>query len=773
MRTLIRSADRRRRPAVAPFSFDARSGRSGCRCSAARALVRRCRRMRSRDPARLHCDPQPAASPSLHVAAVAAAGVLAHEASQHYQGIRRLICGGEALPAETRVRRRSVLPGARTDQSLRPDRDDDLTRPDWALSATTRATAVPIGRPIWNTRVYVWTGLAACACWGRGRALHRGSGAGARLSGPGGADGGAVRGGPVRRCGEPDVPHRRPGALAADGVLEFLGRADAQVKLRGFRIEPGEIEAALVRHAAVCAGGGDRARGSARQPSGWWPMWWRRPVRRPMRRRCGRMWRRSLPDYMVPAAFVVLERLPLTPNGKLDRRALPAPDVTRRECGAAPRTPQEEVLCALFAEVLGLERVGIDDNFFELGGHSLLATRLIGRIRADAGCRARDPQPVRGADRRGAGAASGRRRRRRGRRCVLWRGRPRSRCRLRSGGCGSSTGWKGRSATYTIPLAVRLTGELESRRWRPRSATWWRGTRACARSSPTRWGAAAADPGASAARPRLAVETVTEAALPRRWRRGASGLRSAGEPPLRAHLFVLRRDEHVLLLLLHHIAGDGWSLAPLARDLARALRGAPRGACAPICRRCRCNMPTTRCGSTRCWATRAIRRARSRASWRTGPRRSKDLPEQIDLPSDRPRPAVSSYRGEQRAARARGRAARRSCWRWRATSGASLFMVLQAGPCGAADAAGGGHRHPDRQPDRGAHRQRARRSGRVLRQHAGAAHRHVRQSELPGAGRRGCGRAIWRPTATRTCRSSGWWRCSTRRARCRAIRCSR
>ena len=177
----------------------------------------------------------------------------------------------------------------------------------------------------------------------------------------------------------------RTGDLArwrADGVLDFLGRADAQVKLRGFRIEPGEIEAALVRHAAwrrrrssraritpgnkrlvaLCGGGRGRAA--------------------PMPRRCARISRASLPDYMVPSAFVVLDTLPLTPNGKLDRKALPAPDLTPANVRRLPRTPQEELLCALFAEVLGLERVGIDDNFFELGGHSLLATRLISRIRS-------------------------------------------------------------------------------------------------------------------------------------------------------------------------------------------------------------------------------------------------------------------------------------------------------------------------------------------------------------------------------------------------------
>ena len=147
----------------------------------------------------------------------------------------------------------------------------------------------------------------------------------------------------------------RTGDLArwrAEGVLDFLGRADHQVKIRGFRIEPGEIEAVLLSHPAV-AQATVIAREDRRATSAWWatlcPLSGQSADPATLRAHLGQ----SLPDYMVPATIVLLDALPLTPNGKLDRKALPAPDLTATTTWRAPRTPQEEILCSLFAETLG------------------------------------------------------------------------------------------------------------------------------------------------------------------------------------------------------------------------------------------------------------------------------------------------------------------------------------------------------------------------------------------------------------------------------------
>jgi amino acid adenylation domain-containing protein len=188
---------------------------------------------------------------------------------------------------------------------------------------------------------------------------------------------------------QPGARLYRTGDLArylGDGNMEFLGRIDAQVKLRGFRIEPGEIEAVLSTHASVAqavviiredrpgdkrlvayvvaAEGGMPASGELR-----------------------RLAKERLPDYMVPSAVVVLEALPLTPNGKINRRALPAPDGVRQpdETYVQPRTDTERRIAAIWCEVLGVQTVGVEDNFFDLGGHSLLVVKLHGRLRAELG----------------------------------------------------------------------------------------------------------------------------------------------------------------------------------------------------------------------------------------------------------------------------------------------------------------------------------------------------------------------------------------------------
>src|SRR5580765_1779528 len=247
----------------------------------------------------------------------------------------------------------------------------------------------PIGCPLANTRIYILDAYGEPAPVGVPGELYIGGAGVARgyLNRP------ELTAEKFLKDPFTNDPHARMyrtgdlGRWLGDGNIEFLGRSDFQVKIRGFRIELDEIEVRLAEHPAVrevVVVAREEAPGDRRLVA-YYTTALKDGSKAPSAEQLRAYLSASLPEYMVPAAYVRLEAWPLTPNGKLDRRALPAPEMVSVAAWRAPRTPQEEILCSLFAEVLGLEKVGLDDNFFDLGGHSLMATRLVSRIRTVLG----------------------------------------------------------------------------------------------------------------------------------------------------------------------------------------------------------------------------------------------------------------------------------------------------------------------------------------------------------------------------------------------------
>ncbi|WP_243789570.1 non-ribosomal peptide synthetase [Saccharopolyspora gloriosae] len=474
--------------------------------------------------------------------------------------------------------------------------------------------------------------------------------------------------------GEKGARMYRSGDLArwrAGGLLEFVGRADHQVKIRGFRIELGEIEARLAAHpqvsqAAVVARedqpGDHRLVGYAVSGA----------ESAELRTHLAA----ELPDYMVPSAIVLLDAFPLTPNGKLDVKALPAPDFAPQAAGRGPRDSVESALCRLFGEVLGVPEVGIDDGFFDLGGHSLLATRLLSRVRAELGVEVSiralfDHPTVAGLVRRMGPSL---------------RPRPELRPRPRPDEVPLSFAqqrlWflhrlEGPSATYNLPISVRLSGELDVAALRAALGDVVGRHESLRTVFPDRQG----EPRQRVleqGEPELTVIETTEAELDGELAASARhGFDLAQEPPLRTTLLRTGEREHVLLVLLHHIATDEWSMAPLLRDLAAAYAARRRGAepdWPPL--------PVQYADYT-LWQRELLGdehdehslAARELAFWEDA---LAGLPDELALPADHQRPAVPSHRGG--AVRFGFDAELHRDLRALATEHrASLFMVVQAG----------------------------------------------------------------------------------------------
>ncbi|MFF8279545.1 amino acid adenylation domain-containing protein [Streptomyces lateritius] len=245
---------------------------------------------------------------------------------------------------------------------------------------------IPVGRPLTHTRVHVLDAhLNPVPAGVTGEVYLAGIGVGRGYLGRAGLTASRFVADPF---GGPGERMYRSGDLARwrkDGTLDFVSRVDGQVKLRGFRVELGEIEEVLAEHPGIARAAvilredqpGDKRLAAYVVPA----EAGRAPAPDELR---GHVSAR-LPDYMVPAAYVTLDALPLRGNGKLNRDLLPRPEVSASVGGRAPRSPREEVMCELFAEVLGVPHVSIDDDFFQLGGHSLLAARLIARVRSALG----------------------------------------------------------------------------------------------------------------------------------------------------------------------------------------------------------------------------------------------------------------------------------------------------------------------------------------------------------------------------------------------------
>ncbi|WP_029115226.1 non-ribosomal peptide synthase/polyketide synthase [Mycobacterium sp. URHB0044] len=507
------------------------------------------------------------------------------------------------------------------------------------LGGGTDDSATPtVGQPIWNTSAHILDGWLRPVPDGVAGELYiAGAGLARGYLGQPGLSAG-------RFVANPFQPGRmyRTGDLVvrrADGNIDYLGRTDDQVKIRGYRVELGDIEAALATHprvarAAVIARPDPTTSGSHRLvgyvvPAG--------PGETDLVGELRTHLKAVLPAYMVPTAMTLLDELPLTDNGKLDVRALPEVAPTSgRQASRPPQTPAEETLCDVFADVLGMDDVGVDDDFFDLGGHSLLTIRLIGRVRTELGVELSlgDVFNARTVARLAAGLESAPTPTRSPRPELVATARPEripaspAQERLLILDRLGETG-----VAYNYPLVFRVRGALDL------EALGDAVTDVLDRHEALRT-VFAEDDGAlyqeilpTGTRAPMRVVDCADDDVAALITEAADYLFDLGtEIPVRVGVFRVGAGDHTVVLLLHHIATDEWSDTPFLDDLNRAYAARVAGDGTPL------PALPVQYADYSLWQRDllAVVGEEQRRFWRTA---LADAPDEMTLPTDRPRPA--------------------------------------------------------------------------------------------------------------------------------------
>ncbi|MHC5744028.1 MAG: amino acid adenylation domain-containing protein [Nostoc sp.] len=452
-----------------------------------------------------------------------------------------------------------------------------------------------------------------------------------------------------------------------DGNIEYIERIDDQVKIRGFRIELSEIEAVLNQHSDVqlsCVIAREDTPGDKRLVAYVIAHQDCKPAISELRQ----FLKTKLPEYMVPSAFVILESLPVTPNGKVDRRALPKPDldITLLEKYVAPRTPIEEMLALLWAQVLNLELVGIYDNFFELGGHSLLATQLVSRIRNIF----KVELPLRELFARSTVAelaqSIGQLQQQ-----DLELSTPFITQRAENAQLPLSFAqqrlwfldqFEPNSALYNIPLALRLVGTLNQvaleqslheiiarhEALRTNFVT-VNGQPTQIIQTQTNWTVSviglkhlstlvlSEDVGEASASAEVTEQEIAAQQLARQ--QAIEPFDLANQALVRATLLVLSETEHILLVCMHHIVSDGWSMGVFLQELAALYNAYSQGQPSPLAQ-----LPI-QYADFALWQRQWLQGGVLQSQLSYWQQQLKDAPALLSLPTDRPRPAVQTFAG--------------------------------------------------------------------------------------------------------------------------------